>query len=53
MSLGGLERTKKLEDILRNLEAPIIRLDSKMAKLCQQVEGIQKPLYGRFERALY
>ena len=42
----GIERTKKLESILRDLEAPIMRLDSNMARLCQQVEGILTPLYG-------
>ena len=36
----------KLESILRDLAAPIMRLDSYMAKLCQHVEGIQKPSCG-------
>ena len=38
-----LERTRKLEGILQDLQAPIMRLDSNMAKLCQEVEGIQNP----------
>ena len=46
LTVGGIERTKKLESILRDLEAPIMRLDSNVARLCQQVEGIQTPLYG-------
>ena len=40
---GGLERTRKLERILRELQEPIMRLDSNMAKLRQQVEGMQAP----------
>ena len=42
----GLERTKKLEGILRGLESPIMRLESDMAKVRQQVEGMRKPLLG-------
>lgn len=37
---SGIERTRKLEDVLRDMGAPIIRIDSHVAKLCQQVEGI-------------
>ena len=52
LMIGGIERTKKLESILRDLEAPIMRLDLNMAKLCQQVEGIQQPLCGDLEECL-